>query len=81
MPILLVFMSLSFENSDALSANMFHIDFKPSGKSFYKLKTTKDLKPSLRLFLLVFLFYSFSEQVAANGNSPETCLFFLFPYH
>ena len=33
-------MSLFFENSDVSSANILHIDFKPSGKSFIQIKNS-----------------------------------------
>ena len=38
---LLVSVSLIFGNSDALSANILHIDFKPSGKLFMLIQNKK----------------------------------------
>ena len=37
-------MSTIFENSDVSSANILHIDFKPSGKSFIQIKNNKGPK-------------------------------------
>ena len=36
--------SLIFANSDASFAKIFHIDFKPSGKSFMQIKNKKEPK-------------------------------------
>ena len=47
MPILLVSMSLIFEYSDVSSADILHIDFKPSGKSFISIKNNKEPKTEL----------------------------------
>ena len=37
-------MSLIFENSGVSSANILHIDFEPTGRSFMKIKNNKGPK-------------------------------------
>ena len=37
-------MSLIFENSGVSSANVLHIDFEPTGRSFMKIKNNKGPK-------------------------------------